>query len=221
MPAISSLEKIALMSGKSRDLPSWHHYSIRERVDYLWRTLREPKLVRRHNRFVAVSFLVYLVCIVGLGYLLNFSPMKQRVSYTLVARVLNEQLQREPDNILLSQNLAMVYHQMGKYHDAIQTYGRILYLDPKNAMSLNNLAWLLVTVPHEDLRGEARALDLARRAVALERSPMFLDTLAEAYYANGFIREAIKTIEEAIGIATEDRGYYEKQLEKFLASRLP
>jgi hypothetical protein len=42
--------------------------------------------------------------------------------------------------------------------------------------------------------------------------------LAEAYYVNGFIPEAIKTIEEAIAIAKENRGYYEKQLKKFSAS---
>jgi Zn-dependent protease with chaperone function len=33
---ISSLEKIAILSGKIRDLPSWHHFSIRQRVDCLW-----------------------------------------------------------------------------------------------------------------------------------------------------------------------------------------
>jgi len=53
----------------------------------------------------------------------------------------------------------------------------------------------------------------------LERSPVFLDTLAEAYYANGLIGDAVRTIQEAISLATEDRGYYERQLDKFLASR--
>ncbi|MBW1711284.1 MAG: hypothetical protein JRH04_14725, partial [Deltaproteobacteria bacterium] len=43
--------------------------------------------------------------------------------------------------------------------------------------------------------------------------------LAEAYYVNGLIREAEKAIREAIALATENRGYYEKQLKKFLDSR--
>ena len=34
---IESLEKIALWSGKSRDVPSWHHFSIRQRVECLKR----------------------------------------------------------------------------------------------------------------------------------------------------------------------------------------
>jgi hypothetical protein len=86
-------------------------------------------------------------------------------------------------------------------------------------VSLNNLAWLLVTVPVKELRDKGHALILARRAVALERSPVFLDTLAEASYANGLIEDAIKLIEEAITMAAEDRGYYQGQLEKFLAAR--
>jgi hypothetical protein len=52
----------------------------------------------------------------------------------------------------------------------------------------------------------------------LERSPVFLDTLAEAFYANGMIEEAIEIIEEAMSLATDDREYYEKQLRKFLTA---
>jgi hypothetical protein len=51
--------------------------------------------------------------------------------------------------------------------------------------------------------------------VKLERSPIFLDTLAEAYYENGLIPEAIDTIKEAISAASDDKDYYEEQLEKF------
>jgi hypothetical protein len=60
---------------------------------------------------------------------------------------------------------------------------------------------------------------LAKKAVALERSPVFLDTLAEAYYANGLFSEAVKTIQEALSLATEGTSYYEKQMRKFLANR--
>jgi len=213
---IGSLEKIAIMSGKIRDLPSWHHFSIKERVDYLWRILRDPKLVNRHNRYVGLSFCVYLVCIIGLGYLLIFSPVKQNLTYNLIGKVFNQQLIKEPDNILLYQKLAMVYHEMGKYREAILTYEKIILLDPEQAAALNNLAWLLVTVTDKNLRDKGRALNLAKRAVAINKSPIFLDTLAEAYYANGLIHEAIKTIEQAISLATERVEYYEGQLEKFM-----
>ena len=216
---ISSLEKIALLSGKSRALPSWHHFSIKERVDYLWRALRNPGLIKRHNRFVATSFLIYLITLAGLGYFLNFSSVKQHMTFTIIENVLNERLLEEPENMALYQDLAVIYQNMGKYREAKEAYEKIIDLDPNQAVSLNNLAWLLVTASHEGLRDERRGLDLAKRAVALERSPVFLDTLAEAYYVNGSIQDAIKTIEEAITLATRNRAYYEKQLRKFLAAR--
>jgi tetratricopeptide (TPR) repeat protein len=215
LPVIRSLEKIALLSGKSRALPSWHHFSIKERVDYLWRFLREPGLVRRHNRFVRASLLFYFVMIVGLGYFVNSKVMRQNVNYVLIEKTLERQIAEEPNNVTLHEYVAMIYHEMGRMEKAIRTYERVIHLDPSRAVALNNLAWIMVTVPDEDLRNRERALVLAKEAVKLERSSVFLDTLAEAYYKNGFISEAIDTIEEAISAATENRKYYEEQLEKF------
>jgi len=217
-PTISSLEKIALLSGKSRNLPSWHHFSIKERVDYLWRFLKEPGLVNRHNRMIVLSFALYLICAVGLGYYLNFSPMKQVLNYKLVTNVLHRQLSEDPDNTVLLRNLAMAYHEMGKYTEAIEAYEKVLILDGEQAVVLNNLAWLLITVPDEGLRDPRRALVLAEKAVAMEKSPIFLDTLAEAYYANGSAQKAIEIIKEAIVLEKGDNEYYKKQLKKFSSS---
>jgi Zn-dependent protease with chaperone function len=189
---ISSLEKIALLSGRIRDLPSWHHFSIGERVDFLRRQQREPRLVKRHNRFLAVSFTIYLAVMVGLGYFLSFSPAKDRITYHLIVKGLNRQVTKDPNNVSLYQNLAMIYHQMGKYEEAIKAYEKALALDENQPVVLNNLAWLLVTAPDEHLRQKERALALARKAVKLNRSPVFLDTLAEAYYANGFVNVALR-----------------------------
>jgi tetratricopeptide (TPR) repeat protein len=214
-PVISSLEKIALLSGKSRSLPSWHHFSIKERVDYLHRFSREVGLVRRHNQFVHLSFVFYLICIVGLGYLMNFSGAGHNVKYALIGKTLKHQLAKEPDNIELHENLAMLYHKTGRLEEAIENYERVITLDPSRAGALNNLAWILVTASDDRFRDRKRALVLAKEAVKLERSPIFLDTLAEAYYENGLIPEAIEVIQEAISIAKQDRNYYEEQLEKF------
>lgn len=217
-PTISSLEKIALISGKTRDLPSWHHFSIKERVDYLWRFLKEPNLLNRHNRMIALSFAVYLICAVGLGYYLNFSPMKQDLQYRLISNMLQRQISEDPGNIELVRSLAIVYYEMNRYTEAKETYKRVLLLDGEQAIALNNLAWLLVTAPEEGLRDPERALVLAEKAVAIERSPTFLDTLAEAYYANGLVQKAIETINEAIALERGDDRYYRKQLERFSAS---
>ena len=214
-PIISSLEKIAYLSGESRNIPNWHHFSIGSRVECLLRAEREPGLASRHNRFLAVSFSIYLICITGLGYFLNSGPVKHYLNFSLIRGVLIQELQKDPENISLHQALSGLYHQMGKYMEAKKEYERIIELNPEDPVSLNNLAWLMVTAPDDDLRDEKRALELAKRAVALDRSPVFLDTLAEAYYANGFNQEAVKTIREAIDTATRNKEYYEKQLRKF------
>ncbi len=220
-PLISSLEKIAYLAGNSRNLPSWHHFSIKERVACLWRNRNDPTLVKRHNRFVLTAFLVYLGCMGCLGYFLNFGPVKHHLTYSLAGKVISQQLLKEPDNMRLYQNLAIVYQEMGKDKEAIQTYEKILTFDPDQAVSLNNLAWLLVTASDKELRDEVRSLQLAKKAVSIKRIPVFLDTMAEAYYANGATQEAIKTIKEALALAKEKKEYYKKQLRKFLSSAIP
>jgi Zn-dependent protease with chaperone function len=213
---ISSLEKIAILSGKIRDLPSWHHFSIRERVSFLWRTTSEPGLAKKHNRFIASAFTVYLVSMVGLGYLLNVSPLKDSLLLHWTERSLQRQIEAQPQNVQLFQNLAMVYHTVGKHREAMKTYDRIISLEPRNSLALNNLAWLLATAEDQNLRNEKRALFLAKKAVDLERSSMYLDTLAEAYFVNGMIQEAVTTIKEAIAVAENGKEYYERQLRRFL-----
>jgi Zn-dependent protease with chaperone function len=212
---ISSLEKIAVLSGRIRDLPSWHHFSIRERVGFLWRTTEEPGLAKRHNRFVASAFAVYLISLVGLGYALNFSPLKEGLLLRWTERSLQRQIEIQPHNVQLYQNLAMVYHAVGQYREAMKTYDRLIRLDPEHAIALNNLAWLLATAEDHGLRDEKRALILAKKAVALERSAMVLDTLAEAYFVNGMIPQAVSTIKEAIDLTENGKAYYEQQLRRF------
>ncbi len=215
-PAVRALEKIAYFSGKIRDLPSWHHFSVRERVDTLWRSLREPGLIRSHNRFVALCFGGYLLAMLAAGTVLNFGPLNEYMTYSVAERVIEDRLDAGAESLVLYQDLAMVYHHQQKYREAVQVYERIIEMDPDRAEALNNLAWILVTVSDEEIRDEHRGLTLAKRAVSLKESAVFLDTLAEAYYVNGFTQEAVEIIKEAITVAEENKKYYERQLKKFL-----
>lgn len=214
-PVIRSLERIALASGNIRDLPSWHHFSIRQRVDCLMRAGSDRGAVKRHNRFVAVSFIMYLACMAGLVWLLNFSDAKQDMTYRLVGKALSRQIEKKPDNALLYRNLATIYHHLGEHAQAKQAYEKALAIQPAQPSVLNNLAWLLVTSPDPSVRDPVRALRLALQAVSLKRAPAFLDTLAEAYYANGHPHQAVKLIEEALSKAQDRREYYVSQRKKF------
>ena len=212
---VSALEKIAYLSGKSRDVPNWHHFSIGQRVACLLKTLEVPRLVRKQNRFVLISFLVYLAGIGCLGYYLNFGDLKTHLAYDLVSKELSRKLEEHPRNISLAMNLAMVYQRMGKEAATIALYEQIIGWNPGQAVALNNLAWMMLTASDPDFMNNTRALALARKAVALQPVPQFLDTLAEACYQNGLKDEAIKIIQEAILKADENRDYYESQLRKY------
>jgi Zn-dependent protease with chaperone function len=216
---VNALEKIAYLSGKSRDLPNWHHFSIGQRVACLLKTLEVPGLARKQNRFVLISFLLYLAGIIVLGYYLNFGEIKTHMAYDMVTTELSRKLEENPGNVNLAMNLAMVYQRMGKEAATMDLYEQIIRWQPQEAVALNNLAWMLLTASNPDLRNNRRALELARSAVALQPAPQFLDTLAEAYYQNGLVNEAIKTIREAIDGAEENREYYEGQLQKFRMRR--
>jgi Zn-dependent protease with chaperone function len=218
---IDSLEKIAWLSGKSRDVPSWHHFSIRQRVDCLQRFAREPFLLKKHNRFVTTSFSLFIIFLAALGYLLNFSSLKDKATYAALEIALQEQVNAHPADLSLYENLAMLYYEMEDYHKAKDVYEKILKIDSNLPVSLNNLAWLLATSSDPAVRDRKRALVLAKKAVSFERSPGYLDTLAEAYYVNGYREEAVRIIKEALSQAKEKKDYYRQQLQRFVSGGVP
>ncbi len=216
---ISALEKIAYLSGKPKNLPNWHHFSIGQRVACLLKTLRVPDLFKRQSRLVLISFLIYLLGIGFLGYYLNFGDMKTTMAYDLVTKELRRKLAENPGDVRLAMNLAMVYQRMGKEAATMDLYEQILLWNPRQAVALNNLAWMMLTAQKQELRNKKRALALARQAVSLDPEPQYLDTLAEACYQNGLKEEAINIIKEAIRRARDNRAYYESQLMKFRDER--
>jgi Zn-dependent protease with chaperone function len=214
-PTIMSLEKIAAASGMSRNQPSWHHFSIAERVDFLWRSSQEPHVIKRHSRRVTVSLIMFMSLLISLGFVLNMGSLKSRLEDKVLTSLLNRKLAETPENSDIYRALAQLYHQRENLAKALWAYENILRLDPDDGMALNNLAWILATSDDLDLRDEKRALSLAARAVEGEGSPTFLDTLAEAYYVNGLYDQALTTIKEALDKATENREYLLRQQEKF------
>ena len=63
-PLISSLEKISWLSGDIRDKPSWHHFGIGQRVDFLEKCSRDRSLIAHHDRKVYGSLVLFLLLLV-------------------------------------------------------------------------------------------------------------------------------------------------------------
>jgi STE24 endopeptidase len=58
---ITVLDAVGVHSGNTHLVPSWHHYSIAERIAFLRRCQEDPLQVDRHHRLVRISLIIYLI----------------------------------------------------------------------------------------------------------------------------------------------------------------
>jgi Zn-dependent protease with chaperone function len=215
---ISAFEKIAVLSGDIRDKPSWHHFGIGERVEFLERSERNPGNIQRHDRKVRVSLLVYVLAMaamIGLVQLIPKDQLARQYEDRFAEAVLLEKARQEPGKALWKRLLGdlMVSRQLER--KALEAYDQALSLEPANPEIMNNLAWLLLTSRDISLRDPARALTLARGAAVIHPRGYILDTLATAYWANGLVEEAIASERQAIFADPPQRKYYQLQVERF------
>ena len=218
-PLISTLEKIVLTSGQPADRPNWHHFSIQKRIDYLKKCEIDKGWIARHDQKIKKSIAVYLMAILfvgGMGYHLNYGETGKRLSQHFFETIVSRELEKNPDNPHLLSTLGDLYYSNRNYAQTIRAYERSIMLDPNNPKALNNLAWLLATCEVQKFRDPERALKLAQKATELEKAPHILDTLAESYYVNGQFEAAVAAEMLALDLAKTDRGYYQKQLQKFM-----
>jgi tetratricopeptide (TPR) repeat protein len=217
-PLISTLEKIVTTSGQSADRPNWHHFSIRERIDYLKKCEFDIKWIARHDRKVKKSIGIFFagMLLVGLiGYQMSFGIIRDRLNQNYKEKVIARELQKSPDNPNLYRLLGDLYYKRKDYEGVKSAYEKALELRLHDPHVLNNLAWFYATCEIESLRNPERSLSLAKLAVEIEPSSHIFDTLAESYFVNGMNQEAIEAAERALKLAKENRAYYKEQLEKF------
>jgi Zn-dependent protease with chaperone function len=217
-PLISTLKKIASTSGQSADRPNWHHFSIRQRIDYLTKCESDRSWITRQDNKVKKSIGVYLACLMllgTLGYQLNLGTVGDRLSSHLLEKNILSQIETDPDNPDLYSLLGNIYYSAKNWADTQDAWEKSLMLNPDNALILNNLAWHYATCEDESFQDHYRALALAKLAIRLEKSPHIWDTLAESYYVNGMFHDAIDAGEQALERAGRKRSYYEDQLDKF------
>ena len=100
-------------------------------------------------------------------------------------------------------NLGNIFLGRGRVKEAMAEYSSAVKLDPGFLPAANNLAWLLSTQPEESLRDGKRAVELAESIcmVPANRTASSLDTLGVAYAEAGRFDDAIKVVQEAIGLS--------------------
>ena len=219
-PLISTLQKIALASRQSADRPNWHHYSIRERIDFLGRCEEDRAWLGRHDAKVRRGIGLYaaaLLLLAAAGYQVNMGTVGAKLSDHLFETVIQREIEKNPQNHNLYGLMGDLQFRRKNFAEARRAYETSLALKADNPQVLNNLAWLLATCEDGRFRDPGRALALARQAVRLQESPQILDTLAECYFVNGRYAEAVEAGKRALALAKGDRSHYEAQLRKFMA----
>ena len=54
-----ALNEVAILAGNIHDHPSWHHFSIRQRMNFLEQAARNPKEISKHDRRVRINLAIY------------------------------------------------------------------------------------------------------------------------------------------------------------------
>jgi tetratricopeptide (TPR) repeat protein len=87
--------------------------------------------------------------------------------------------------------------------DAVAEFKSALKIQPANAGLLDSLAWILATCPDERCRDASQAVELARRAVAVEaKVSNFWNTLGVAEYRAGDYAAARRSLERSMQLGS-------------------
>jgi Flp pilus assembly protein TadD len=109
-----------------------------------------------------------------------------------------------PKLVTVYGKLGLILDSQGNVKKAISYYRQALLVQPDEPRICNNLAWLLATTSHAELRDGKEAVGLAEHACSLSggKDPFLTGTLAAAYAEAGRLPEAVTAAQKAIALAT-------------------
>ena len=105
--------------------------------------------------------------------------------------------------LLALRTRANTYLSIGRHAEAIDDYKKWDSLKPNDSHILNNLAWVLATSPHDELRNPQEAIEIATKAceVTEYKQAHILSTLAAAYADSGDFESAKQYSKQAVELA--------------------
>jgi len=112
-------------------------------------------------------------------------------------------IQHDPKNYMVYYWLGQTFLIEGKSSQAIAAYKQSLACRQNQPIVLNDLAWLLATDSHPEVRHGKEAVKFADQAASLTRGqePVILGTLAAAYAEAGEFDTAVRVGQEAHDLA--------------------
>lgn len=218
-PLVGALEKVASLSGGTRDVPSWHHFSVAQRVETLYQAQADPQRIRGQAGLIKKALSVYLaglVLVAGLGWAASAFNWGEGMKREATIRQLERKLDQNSQDHRLRMVLGILRFEYGQEKAALDDLMTAAQMAPHDPEVLNGLAWVLATAKDQNLRRPKEALALALKAVRLNPAPHIWDTLAEAYFINGRPQLAAAAARSALAAGpTIKMRYFQSQLKRF------
>jgi tetratricopeptide (TPR) repeat protein len=146
-----------------------------------------------------------------------------RKDYDTAIADFGEAIRLDPKYVLAYHNRGNVWGVRHEYDKAIADFGEAIRLDPNHASAYNNRAWLWATCPDAKFRDGKKAVESATKASVLTewKDVNTLDTLAAACAEAGDFAAAMKWIEQAIGLLSDEKAKadYSKRLDLYKARK--
>lgn len=71
---LEALDRVAIINGNNHDEPCWHHYSIRQRMNFLEDAIKNPQIIQRHHWKVRVSTAIFFLLLLSSSFIFLMHP---------------------------------------------------------------------------------------------------------------------------------------------------
>jgi Zn-dependent protease with chaperone function len=221
-PLVSTFKKISMLSPGSEDEPNWHHYSIRQRIEFLLKCQLDKDLVKKHDKKVNLILFIYFL-VVSIIFLAGAKTEVYKSGFIKknAERIILSELEKNPENFELYHYLGNLMTGQNNEEKAVEAYEKALSINKNLPETLNNLAWIYITSENDKIQNTEKGIKLAEKAADLTdlQKSYLLDTLAEGYFRNRNFEKACIYAKKAYENAEENKKYYQDQLAKICKQR--
>lgn len=159
------------------------------------------------------------------AYLNRGTARRKKGEFDLAIGDYTAVIQMKPDLFDAYTLRGLCYEKKGQYRKAIADYTQALEKKP-HYLTYIGLAWIFATSKDKKNRNGTRAVELAQKAVQLNRNARTLQILAAAYAEAGKFKEALETQETALDLLKQpgpvpkkDLDPYEHQLQAYKSNK--